>query len=541
MLAVVENEVVFVLPQPGQGTPGAFLAGVGRAGMRAYPDGIAAGKFLQIGQRDALIKKIVDDLAVADVNGDVAGTQKNEVDVVFMVAQNQFPPGTGAAVPGLAQKPDGIFGKGPLVGLVAHRNEGIFHNGGDLQVWMLNFPENSLRERAGAERPADRLMEYYIEPDEEHEDFIRIAYRVATEYCGISIRLRDLITVSYAQPGKARISAPDVWDRRVEDVTPDTLREMAKTLIDACPVNIPRAQIRVSTNDCRVMNGNGVDCGHRSTLVYGHFTSMTSKDHPGEGMETYHGTHLDIDLQAIGESLARQANAAASSHEFKGSEQLTMILPPGQLGDMMNSSVVAAVNGENVKYGRSMWKDALGQQVASEQLTIVDDPTVPAPLSCVFDDEGTPTERRVVVENGVLRSFLRDSFCGDSTGNGMRRSSVEAQGAYERTPVIKALNVTAKPGMYTPEQIIEQTDRGIFVERFAWPEADEMTGRFGLNVRCGYIIRNGEVVDTINNALLMGNMLEAVRNVELIGNDSRQMGVVTVPTMSFSGTELVGN
>ena len=345
----------------------------------------------------------------------------------------------------------------------------------------------------------------------------------------------------YAQPGQARIPLPDVWDRKVENVTPEDLREMAKVLIDSCPVNIPRAQIRVSTNDCRVMNGNGVDCSHRSTLVYGHFTSMTTKEHPGEGMETFHGTHLDIDLPAIGESLARQANSAAASHEFKGSERLSMILPPGQLGDMMNSSVVSAVNGENVKYGRSLWKDSVGQQVASEQLTMVDDPTVSAPLSCVFDDEGTPTERRVVVEDGVLRSFLRDSFCGDSTGNGMRRSSVEAQGAYERTPVIKALNVTAKPGRYTPEQIIEQTDNGIFVERFAWPEADEMTGRFGLNVRCGYIIRSGEIVDTINNALLMGNMLEAVRNIEMIGNDPRQIGVVTVPTMSFSGTELVGN
>ena len=168
----------------------------------------------------------------------------------------------------------------------------------------------------------------------------------------------------YAQPGQARIALPDVWDRRVEDVTPDDLREMAKLLIDSCPVNIPRAQIRVSTNDCRVMNGNGVDCAHRSTLVYGHFTSMTTKEHPGEGMETFHGTHLDIDLPAIGESLARQANNAAASHEFRGSERLSMILPPGQLGDMMNSSVVAAVNGENVKYGRSMWKDSLGQQVA---------------------------------------------------------------------------------------------------------------------------------------------------------------------------------
>lgn len=345
----------------------------------------------------------------------------------------------------------------------------------------------------------------------------------------------------YAQPGRAKIALPDVWDRRVENITPEDLREMAKSLIDSCPVNIPRAQIRVSTNNCRVINGNGVDCAHRSTLVYGHFTAMTAGEHPGEGMETHHSTKLDIDLTSIGESLARQARSAASAHEFKGSERMSMILPPGQLGDMINSSVVAAVNGENVKYGRSMWKDSLGEQVASEQLTVVDDPTVPAPLSCVFDDEGTPTEKRTIIKGGVLKSFLRDSFCGDSTGNGMRRSSVEAMGAYERTPVIKALNVTVRPGRYDRDQIVAQTDRGILVERFAWPEADGMTGRFGLNVRCGYIIRNGEVVDTVNNALLMGNMLDCVRSVELVGNDLRQMGVVTVPTISFSGTELVGN
>ncbi len=345
----------------------------------------------------------------------------------------------------------------------------------------------------------------------------------------------------YVQPGRARIAQPDVWDPRVDAVSPDDLREMAQRLIDSCRVNIPRAQIRVSTNECRVMNGNGVDAGHRSTLVYGHFTSMFRGDHPGEGMETFHGTHMDIDLEAVGESLARQAEGSARGREFKGSRSLTMILPPGQLGDMMMSSVGSVVNGENVKYGRSLWKDSLGQEVASKGLTLIDDPSSRAPLSCVFDDEGAPAERKAVVENGILKSFLRDSFCGDSTGNGMRRSSVEAQGAYERTPVVKPLNLVASPGRYTPEEIVEQTDNGILVERFAWPEADGLTGRFGLNVRCGHIIRKGEVVDTISNALLMGNMIDAVKNIELIGKDVRQMGVVSVPTMSFSGTELVGN
>lgn len=345
----------------------------------------------------------------------------------------------------------------------------------------------------------------------------------------------------YAMPAQAKISAPDVWDRKVENVTPDDLREIAKEIIDNCRVNIPRAQIRVSVNRGHVMNNNGVDCEHRSTLVYGHFTSMTRLDHPGEGMETFHGTHLTLDPVEIAKALSDKAEAAAVSREFKGSEKLSMILPPSELGDMMMSAVGSAVNGENVKFGRSLWKDSVGEKVASDCVDIVDDPTVSAPLSCVFDDEGVPTERKVIIEKGVLRGFIRDTYCGDSTGNGMRRSSVEAQGAYDRTPTIKPLNMTVRPGKLSREDIIAQTDNGILVEKFAWPEADEMTGRFGLSIRCGYIIRKGEIVDTIGNALLMGNMVDAMANVEAIGCDSKQMGVITVPTMSFSGTELVGN
>lgn len=345
----------------------------------------------------------------------------------------------------------------------------------------------------------------------------------------------------YAMPAKAKIAAPNVWDKNVENISPEDLREIAKEIIGNCRVNIPRAQIRVSTNIGHVINSNGVDCEHRSTLVYGHFTSMTKLDHPGEGMETFHGTHLNLDPVAIAHALSDKAEAAARSREFKGSEKLSMILPPSELGDMMMSAVGSAVNGENVKYGRSLWKDSVGKQVASECVDIVDDPTVSAPLSCVFDDEGVPAERKVLIEKGVLKGFIRDTYCGDSTGNGMRRSSVEAQGAYDRTPTIKPLNMTIRPGKLTRDDIISQTDNGILVEKFAWPEADEMTGRFGLSIRCGYIVRKGEIVDTINNALLMGNMIDAMAKVEAIGCDSKQMGVITVPTMSFSGMELVGN
>ncbi len=345
----------------------------------------------------------------------------------------------------------------------------------------------------------------------------------------------------YPEPSKRKIQQPDVWDRRVEDASPEDLVELARRLIDSVDVEIPRAQIRISTNVSRVMNGNGVDASHRSTLVYGHFTSMFRGDRPGEGAETFHGTRLDVPVEAIGESLSRQARDSASAKGFEGRENLSVILPPGQLSDMLLSSAGAALNGLSVKYGTSLWKDSVGEPVASECLTMTDDPTVAAPLACAFDDEGAATSKRPLVENGILKEFMRDSFCGDSTGNGMRRSSVEAQGAFERTPSVKPLNLRVEPGGLSRERLIERTDRGVLVERFASPEADGLSGRFGLNVRCGYLIRNGEVVGVVDNALLMGNMFDALKSIEGIGDDVVQTGVISTPSMAFSGAELVGN
>jgi len=218
-----------------------------------------------------------------------------------------------------------------------------------------------------------------------------------------------------------------------------------------------------------------------------------------------------------------------------------MILPPCELVDMMMSSAGSALNGENVFYKRSAWSDSLGDNVASDHLTLTDDPSVPGPLCSQFDDEGSPAQRKVLVDCGVLKTFIRDSFIGESTGNGIRRDTTDAQGIYNSAVSIKPMNMIVSPGRYTQDDIISQTDNGILVEKFAWPEADPLTGRFGLEVRCGHIIRNGKITGTVNNALMMGNMFDALKNIELVGNNRENMGCVTVPTMSFSGVELVGN
>ena len=345
----------------------------------------------------------------------------------------------------------------------------------------------------------------------------------------------------FAFPSNKMLRPTGIIDKRIENIEPEELMEIVSGIVDACDTNIPRGLLRVSTIESAVVNSNGVSAEHKSTMLYGHFTSMMKLEHPGEGVETLFGTSLDIDPNAIGEALYNSAKAAASAVSFKGKRELTMILPPSELGDMLMSSAGYAMNGENVRYKRSLWKDDLDKEVASKCITLTDDPMTPGPLCSSFDDEGTPSSKKIMVDNGVLKGFLRDSFAGGSTGNGMRRSSVESQGIYENPASIKPMNLVLKKGNKTRQQIIEGTDNGILIEKFAWPEADGLTGRFGLEVRSGYLIENGEIVRTINNALLMGNMMTAMKNVEMIGNDLQNRGCVTVPTVSFRGTELIGN
>jgi predicted Zn-dependent protease len=345
----------------------------------------------------------------------------------------------------------------------------------------------------------------------------------------------------YPMPSGPAVKVNGIFDKKIENITGAELRDILSAVIGSCGSEIPRGLLRLSVITSAVANSNGLLTEHKSTMMYGHFTSMFRGTRNGEGTESLHGASLIMDPEHIGNELNRKARASASAVPFKGKEKMTMILPPCELGDMIISSAGSALNGENVFYKRSPWTDKTDKEVASASLTLTDDPTTPGPLCSAFDDEGTPSQKKVLVENGILRSFIRDSFIGNSTGNGMRRNSTDAQNVYCSSVGIKPMNMVVSEGTYSQDDIISQTENGIFIEKFAWPEADPLTGRFGLEVRCGHIIRSGKIVDTVNNALLMGNMFDALANIEFIGNDMMNMGCVTIPTMSFSGTELAGN
>lgn len=345
----------------------------------------------------------------------------------------------------------------------------------------------------------------------------------------------------FVPPRPPTLPSLNVNDRRIHGMEASELASLALQVVDSCDAKVPRGVLRASRIETAVSNTTGTDLWNESTAVYAHFTSMLDDPSPGEGTESYHGTHLDLDPSYIGKALAAKALHSAQAQNMRGRLQGMVIIPPSELGDMLISSAGSALNGENVVNGRSHWRNSIGEEVASPEVTLVDDPRIPAPLCSRFDDEGTPSSVKTLVQRGMLQSFLYDNYNGDSTGNGMRKSASDVQGSYNHAVSIKPMNLCLLPGRGGMEELISQTDQGVLVEKFAWPEADPFTGRFALEVRCGLLVRKGEVVGSVKNALLTGNMYDALRNVELIGDDTVCTGNVSIPSVSFRGMELVGN
>lgn len=351
--------------------------------------------------------------------------------------------------------------------------------------------------------------------------------------------------------GKVSIK-PNVWDEKVAQLTGGQLADIARHVVEssmeADRLKVPKGMIRTAAVQSRIRNSNGVEVDHKNTMVYLDFTTMTTGTKPGEGIESFYSPHLSmIDPVAIGRSLKEKALASSMTVAFKGRMNGETVILPDDLADMLMSSAGAALSAENVHRHRSAWMGKAGEEVASRSITLMDDPSDGrGMLSSSYDDEGVPSSKKTLVDNGVLRSYLYDSYNAglesiEPSGNGIRRRPEDAQGIYLESIGVWPMNLVLAPGSMSREELIASVDDGVLIERLASPEVNPITGAFGLEVRCGRVIKKGEIVQTIDRALLVGNMFEALRNVRELANDSTVFKSCIVPTVSFGEIELVGS
>ncbi len=198
--------------------------------------------------------------------------------------------------------------------------------------------------------------------------------------------------------------------------------------------------------------------------------------------------------------------------------ELTVVLGPGWPGILLHEAVGHGLEGDFNRKGTSAFSGRLGQKVASDLVTVVDDGTIANRRGSLnVDDEGNVTRRNVLIENGVLRGYMQDRLNSRlmgmaATGNGRRES-------YAHPPMPRMTNTFMLAGQDDPADIIRSVSRGLYAVNFGGGQVDITNGKFVFSASEAYLIEDGQVTKAVKGATLIGNGPDALTRVSRVGHD----------------------
>ncbi|WP_224246009.1 TldD/PmbA family protein [Hyalangium gracile] len=229
-------------------------------------------------------------------------------------------------------------------------------------------------------------------------------------------------------------------------------------------------------------------------------------------------SHFDsFTPEQVGREAARQAVATLGAAECQAGPQ-TVVLAPGWSGILLHEAVGHGLEADFIRKGTSLFAGKLGQKVASDLVTVIDDGTMANSRGSInVDDEGVPAERKVLIEKGVLKGYMYDSLNAKlmgqkSTGSGRRQS-------FKHMPLPRMTNTYLAPGDHSPVDIIKEVKRGLYCANFGGGQVDITNGNFVFEVSEAYQIEDGKLGRPVKNAILIGVGPEALKNVSRVGCD----------------------
>ncbi|HZA14876.1 MAG TPA: metallopeptidase TldD-related protein [Myxococcaceae bacterium] len=219
----------------------------------------------------------------------------------------------------------------------------------------------------------------------------------------------------------------------------------------------------------------------------------------------------------VAREAARQACATLGAVEARAGQQ-TVVLAPGWSGILLHEAVGHGLEADFIRKKTSLFAGKLGQKVASDKVTVIDDGTVANSRGSInVDDEGNPGERKVLIENGMLRGYMYDAhnaaLMGQrSTGSGRRQS-------FKHMPMPRMTNTYLAPGDDLPEEIIRSVGRGLYCANFGGGQVDITNGNFVFEISEAYEIEDGKLGRPVKGATLIGVGPEALKRVSMVGCD----------------------
>lgn len=246
--------------------------------------------------------------------------------------------------------------------------------------------------------------------------------------------------------------------------------------------------------------------------------NQTGSDAPGarKGLELFE----EFDPKAVGTEAARQAVTMLNAG-YIDAGTMPVAIENAFGGVIFHEACGHSLEASSVALGQSQFAGKLGQQIANPKVTAIDDGTIPNAWGSInIDDEGTPAQRKVLIENGILKSYMIDKLNGrrmgmESTGSSRRES-------YAFEPTSRMTNTFIAAGQDEDKDIIGSIEYGLYAKKMGGGSVNPVTGQFNFSVSEGYVIRNGKICEPVRGASLIGKGSDILMNIDMVGKNLKR-------------------
>ncbi|MCI8806327.1 MAG: TldD/PmbA family protein [Clostridiales bacterium] len=280
-----------------------------------------------------------------------------------------------------------------------------------------------------------------------------------------------------------------------------------------------------STQEVLIANSRGLWARDRRVrtraFVSAVASSKTEKQRgylgPGalKGLEFYD----EIDLNEMAEEAARSAVTMLKA-DFCPGGKMPVVIDNGFGGVIFHEACGHSLEAATVAKNASVFRDKLGEKIASEKVTAIDDGTIQNEWGSInIDDEGAEGRKNILIENGILKSYIVDQFNGKKLG--MSSTGSSRRESYKFAPVSRMTNTYIEKGEDNAEDIISSTDYGIYAKYMGGGSVNPVTGEFNFAVNEAYMIRNGKIAEPVRGATIIGKGTEVLMNIDMVSDNLR--------------------
>lgn len=343
------------------------------------------------------------------------------------------------------------------------------------------------------------------------------------------VRGSDDLWQSLPQPKQVH-AAENIFDISLSAIGPAECMDLADGMLKGCQsvkgaAPVSGGVICISGTEF-VLNSHGVELSSESTSMHASVETIAKGSDVATGIEFHNSRQLESDLSQVGRKAAEMAAASLNGDKAR-SGTFDVILQPLAFVDLLQYAFLPSISADNVQKKRSSLAGRAGEAIASSHLAITDDGLLSGGLgTSPFDGEGVPAQRNKVIENGILKGFLYDSYTAgkvglDSTGNAVRAG-------YSELPRVGIRNLVVRSD--SPFDLQEDA-RGFLVNGLIGAHtANPISGDFSVEARNSFFIAPGEAPRPVKSMMLAGNIFDVFQDIG-IGTDARAVGAIVTPSV----------